>query len=1171
LINKLFVLYIFIFFAGSLTASRSYAQQSRQDSINQARQRILDSTRQARAQYLDSVRLVRQHVTDSIKVVRKRTSDSLAVIRKYRESRRYKDSIEKSRAEKIAAMQAIRKKRTDSAIAARKAVTDKLAAERKHKTDSVKIIQKRRSDSLTAVRKYKESRRYRDSVSIARHKKQERIKAGIKARSDSMATVRKVINDSIATSRKIKLDSIAVVRKKAQDSLKQKKTLKADTLAKKKEKKVQEQKIKQKQKEEKAQLAFEMKIKKKHEAWNNETMLKKRWSVPRKIVQNSFTRYNYYFNSERKMDEALDNMQRVRKDNYDSLLALFPFDPDRDSSVLSADMDSIIQKASLGIQIHDPRTKWGDDLYLLLGQAYYYKGDYKNAATAFRYVLSLRDKDKKPQKIKESKSSSSASKTPSIAEAERKSMLDFLKHRTVHNEAILWLARTYTESHQEGNAESVLDLLETDPNFPESMRGRLALEKAYIYLSQNDRKGASDQLAIVAKDNNLPDWVRMRAAYINGQLLSDMGNYTASAENFRQVVRMNPKIDMDFYARKNLAYSSMLAGGNQEDAVAMLKKVLTDGKYTSYYEQVYYVMGRLAANGGDNENAVYYLKKGLGSTKSTKRQKALSFATLGDVYYRTGNYFDAKIAYDSAAIFATAAPDDPEIKKAVRRSVSLGSLTGPALTIHDQDSLLALSAMTDKEQRNAARRYIRMLAQMKSDSAFLAQNAGINNALQNNTGQGGSNWYFSNASLMQQGYNEFKRKWGGRELADNWRRISAMGFKGASKSPNQNVATGDDDDEKKIEYDEQGLPTEESLLRFIPRDDEEKDVARKKIKRAYVDMAQAYLKELEDYTAAIRTLDTLDKRFPYHEYRAEDIYIRYLVALRQNDPAKAQQYSNELLQQYGNTRYADNVRPTEDGAGQVNTNVSASTYYEETYDLMMQRQYPTLLLHAREGMRRFPEPRYQLRFRIMEAAALAGTGDYNKADTLLTNFVTLYPSDSLRYWADALLNYVKKNKPVDTMKANVGAGTIVPPPPLPGAKDSLNFQQAKAEGAIPAGYIYTPQEEHYVVFAFPAIENRVLGVKTGIADLNSFRFASLNLNVTPLQLSQQQGIIVVKSFNNATQSKIYLNQLKNTSQIFREYKPSEFELFLISTSNYRKLVNDKNIAPYISFFKTNYK
>ena len=1219
-LNFRVVLFSIVICLFALSSSQPvFAQRLNTDSLNKARQHVLDSTREARQRVLDSTRtavkaridsakLARQHISDSLTKVREHRADSMAAIRKYRESRRFRDSVANVRQRRVDSIQSVRTKHFDSIKIARQRVTDSTIAARKAITDAVKARQKKRSDSMAAIRKYRESKRFQDSVAIARKVRLDSIQTVRKAFNDSAALARKVIADSLTAMRKAKMDSATAVRTKYMDSVKGVRTAKADSLAKAKErrKKVQEQRAKEK--EQKLQLAFELKLKKKREAWSNEKMLKKRWSLPRRALQNTFTHYNYYFNTDRKMDEALDNMQRARRENYDSTLGLFPYDPDRDSSLLSADMDSIIQKASVGIQIHDPRTKWGDDLYLLLGQAYYYKGDYENASTAFRYIVYLDEQNKKkkggssrPSKIPPRSATTKPGGPPSIAKADNNGALDFLKHQSVHNEALLWLARTYTEWHQEGNAESIIDLLETDPNLPQSLRGRLALEKAYVALSENDHKVATEQLAIVANDKTLPDWLRQRAAYLNGQLLQDRSDYAGAANSFDKVIDLHPKIDMDFYARKNKAYAMMMSGGDQEQAVSSLRSVLNDGKYAPYYEQVYYVMGKLAANTGKSEDALIYLRKGLDAPKATKKQKALSYAAMGDVYYNLREYVLSKNAYDSAVNLAGGSNDSALVVARIR-SGALGDITGPVRTIKTQDSLLALASLSNKEQLSAVRKYIRQLEDAKRDSAFRAENKGLAAAAEQEAtnmfpGSGGSytNWYFSNAALMQQGYNEFKRKWPGRPLVDNWRRSAALSMAGTnSNNPSNNDVVTDEEGE--AQFDENGLPTEESLLSFIPNDGERKDLALKRIRRGYVDLAAAYVKLLEDYPQAIGALDTLDKRFPAHEHKAESIYLRYLIALRQNRLSEAQLHATALQTRYGDTKWAKLVRPTEDGEGLPgsNTGVPVTTFYDDTYGMLLQRQYPEVLQRAKDGQRTYTDVRYQKKFRIIEAIASVGVNDFDRADTLVTDFINNNPTDSLRAWADAVLAYIKKNRPATPSAATnpppltkaPAAGSVPPTDAVaPTDMDALPVDPATAPGAVPAPnvtkvtppanppaeYMYKPQEEHYVLFTFKNMEQRAMGVKAAMTDFNTFKFGNLKLDSKTEIVSPDLGMVITRQFANAGQARIYLNSLRGTAQVFREYKNNEYELLMISANNYLKLVGDKKLDAYLSFYRKNYK
>ncbi|RYD55680.1 MAG: tetratricopeptide repeat protein [Sphingobacteriales bacterium] len=1140
----------------------------------------------ARQKAMEETRIARQRGLDSMKKIRQRRTDSLAAVKKYRESKKYKDSVTKSRTAKLDAVKAARTAQLDSVKAARKQVLDSTLASRKSVTDQIRAVQKRRTDSMATIRKYRESKRYQDSVVVVRKLKMDSVKAVRKVFSDSVTAARKKNNDSVAAVRKATLDSTIAVRKKSMDSLKAVRKVRTDSLAKVKEQRDKLKKIREKEKEEKMQLAFELKIKKKQEAWSNEKMLKKKWSLPRQAIQNTFTRYNYYFNADRKMDEALDNMQRIRKEDYDRQLALFPFDPDVDSTVLAPDMDSIIQKASVGIQIHDPRTKWGDDLYLLLGQAYYYKGDYNNASTTFRYIVSLRDKleKKKPNNTK----TKAGAKGASIAQAENNGFLDFLKHRTAHNEALLWLSRTYTEAHQEGNAESVIDLLEADANMPASLKGRLALEKAYMQLSLGNNKEAIPELDIVSKDKELPEWVRMRAAFLNGQLLQQAGDHQKAATSFEQVLALNPKIDMDFYARRNVAQSRMMSGGDQEEALASLKKVLNDGKYSPYYEQIYYMMGRLASNGNKHKEAIDYLQKSISTSKSTRRQKALSFAALGNVYYDMHQYLNAKSYYDSAASLASAAGGDSMFTAALRRSMVLGNVTGPLISIRNADSLLTLAAMNSRDQQNVVRRHIRRLEQIKSDSAFKAENAGVQNAQQqqgnsmpgNNTNTY-TNWYFSNPVLMQQGMNEFKRKWGSRSLTDNWRRSSASGgFVG-----NQGAAGSAGDDEEETGLDENGLPTEASLLAFIPNTAPKQEALRTRNMAAYMSMARAYVNDLQDLPQALVTLDTLEKRYPNHPDKAEAVYLRYQVALKQGLMEEAKKHTAKLLRDYPETKWAALVRPSEDGSGSVAvSSASMANFYDESYGLLMQRQYTDVLQRMQVAKKQYSDPTYKKRFQIMEAIALVGSGDYGKAEGLLGDFMSSHPSDSLRAWAEATLGYIKTHKPATPPPTPPAGSGFAPDTTSGGGKGAMRAAAESNSGvsapsapvtppapSVPDAFTYKPNEEHYVVFSFATMEQRAMGVKAAMNDFNTFKFTGQGLTSDLQMVNKSQGVIVTQKFKNVAQARLYMTSLRGTAQVFREYKTGEYNIFVISANNYVKMMHDRDIQPYMKFYNANYK
>lgn len=1099
-------------------------------------------------------------------------ADSLRAARAYMSTKHYKDSVAKARTNKTKELQKARQAKTDSIKQAREASTKVALDKRKVVTDSIKAKQKERTDKANAIKKYKASKRYTDSVTIVKRNRTDAIKKGIKKHSDSLAAIRKHTLDSSRAIRKHVTDSIKVARTKSLDSLKNIRKRRLDSLANAKKVKGKAVATKDKQADQKKKLAFELKMKQKHEAYTNQTMLKKKWTPFRSFTQNAFTHYNYYYNANRKMEEAKANMLRAGpKENYDSLIKIYPFDPDRDSMLLAGDMDSIIRKASVGIQIHDPRVKWGNDLYLLMGQAYYYKGNYNNAAATFKYIISVDEEAKKKEKgatqlVQEEKS-------------------NIFTHKSVHNDAILWLARTLVQAKQVENGQAVLSLLAGDAKLPEELVGEVAIGKAFAYYTDGNYSATSDQLSIAVEDPYLPDWLRMRAAFLNGQLQQNDGRYKEAALSFERSLDFFPKLEMDFFARKNIAYNTLLAGGDVEGGMKPLKSVLNDTKYASYHDQVYYVLGMLAAKAKKPDDAIKYLRLSAAVPKATKKQKSLSFVALGDVYYDQSRYSDAKMAYDSAAKYAGTSSKDATILAALQRSKGLSDISQPADIIHDQDSLLALAAMSKKEQQAVVREYLRELEKKLKDS--------IKNAAEGATAavpvvetsadpqDAAATWYFSSPTVMQQGANDFKRRWGNRPLKDDWRRAAAIGAAGSSSSAGgggASLAETETEDEEKPVDTKSGLPSEESLLAKIPDTKAKQEAAIRAIQRAYIALAKGYMKQLDDHVQATKTLDTLDKRFPDHNQKEEELYLRYQIAIRENKLDKAQAAATELLAKFPDSKYAASLRPKDSKAPVANGGVPVAKYYDETYALIEAHKYDEALAHVATAMKEYDDPVFRKRFQMAEAMTYAGMAEYDKADTLTSRFIAANPGDSLVMWASSVADYVRdirktgkpswyKEGPIvhDSAKAAAAIAAATPAKPA-----NLEPDEPPRPPDVPYQYHYNANEEHLAVIMFPGLDSRTLKLKKKLMAFDDSLKTPGAHTVLLDMYNRTTAAAVVSRFSNAATAKQYIDTLLADS-LLSDYLPAELKVYVITASNYRKMFYDKDLTDYKMFYETFYR
>src|SRR5258705_9139401 len=74
----------------------------------------------------------------------------------------------------------------------------------------------------------------------------------------------------------------------------------------------------------------------------------KKFTLPRRLVQNTITHYNYYFNANNKLNEVLERAKSSFADDYSQLLPFYNYtlEATQQDSVL---LDSITYKSSSGI------------------------------------------------------------------------------------------------------------------------------------------------------------------------------------------------------------------------------------------------------------------------------------------------------------------------------------------------------------------------------------------------------------------------------------------------------------------------------------------------------------------------------------------------------------------------------------------------------------------------------------------------------------------------------------------------------------------------------------------------------------------------------------------------------------------------------------------------------
>jgi hypothetical protein len=111
----------------------------------------------------------------------------------------------------------------------------------------------------------------------------------------------------------------------------------------------------------------------------------KKFTPPRRFIQNTITHYNFFFNANNKLNDVLERAKASFHDDYSLLLPFYNYSLDATARD-TVQLDSVTYKSSTAIAIHDLRNDWVDNMYLLWGAAYYLEKKFDSAYLMFQFI-----------------------------------------------------------------------------------------------------------------------------------------------------------------------------------------------------------------------------------------------------------------------------------------------------------------------------------------------------------------------------------------------------------------------------------------------------------------------------------------------------------------------------------------------------------------------------------------------------------------------------------------------------------------------------------------------------------------------------------------------------------------------------------------------------------------
>ena len=742
----------------------------------------------------------------------------------------------------------------------------------------------------------------------------------------------------------------------------------------------------------------------------------------RRFIQNTVTHYNYYFNANEKLNQVIARAKQQNKDDYTNLLPFYNYTLEA-TTAQKRELDSVIYKCTAGILIHDTRSDWVDNLYFLIGEAYYLRKEFDSAYITFQFVnfaFAPKEEDGYYKPIGSNANSDEGGNANIVSSVEKRNIIQrALSRPPSRNEALLWKIRTYLAKDQYAEATSLIEVLKHDPQFPPRLAPGLAEMQALAFYRQSIYDSAAfyleKALPRAADHEETARW-----EYLIAQLYEKINRSYEARTFYARTIRHTYDPVLEIYARLNAIRQNKEGGEDfiQQNINALVKMAHKD-RYESYRDIIYYTAAQMELERNNKPGAEAFLvlctRAGAGVIGS-QRNKA--FLQLANLSFEEKKYKAAKNYYDSLNT------NDPlislgDISWLPDRKAALATIVAQMQIVERQDSLQRIAALPPDQRDAYIKKLLKTLRKRQGLQDEGDSTSNRNGPLNNNapvpdlfsTGSGNANWYFNNASLKSKGYNDFKTKWGNRPNVDNWQLSSIV--KNQQTRPGEKNATGMAGLDAKAAAAAAPL-TFQSLKDNLPLTPEKMKKLNDSVENALHLLGKTYQEGISDYHSAITIDDSLLGKFPSTSFREETLLGLYYCYKKLGDIANADRILSLLKKDFPTSRatgLANNPDSTVQAEGSLK--VSATHQYEKIYNSFIEGRFQEALADKRIADSLYGDKYWTPQLLYIEAVYHIRQRDDQLAMATLTKIPMKYPKTPMAAKATALIDVLRRRREIE--------------------------------------------------------------------------------------------------------------------------------------------------------------
>jgi hypothetical protein len=749
----------------------------------------------------------------------------------------------------------------------------------------------------------------------------------------------------------------------------------------------------------------------------------KKFKKSRHFIQNTITHYNYYFNANEKVRQILERAKLQFREDYTRLLPFYNYTLEATSSQ-KKELDSVIYKCTMGILIHDTRNDWIDNLYLLIGETYYYKKFFDSAYITLQfinYAFAPREKDGYPIPIGSNYNHDEGGSANIVSTPEKPNVLQkVFSLPPSRNEALVWKIRNYIAGEHYTDAASLIQILTIDPQFPPRLGPSLQEVKALYFYKQQVYDSAAIYLekALPAAGNReeVARW-----EYLIAQLYEKLNRSYEAKTFYERVVAHTYNPILDIYARLNAIRQNKEGG---EDYIARniqaLVKMARKDRYEAYKDIIYYTAAQMELERHNRPGAVSFLRMCIKASAPNGTQRNKAFLQLGSLSFEDKNYRLAKSSYDSLNMISVAAEND--ISWLPDRKAALATIVGQLDVIARQDSLQRIAAMPAAQRDALLKKMAKALrkAQGLHDDNELdggssnsnTQNNQIPDLFSTGAAANANDWYFNNPNLRAKGYTDFRTRWGNRPNVDNWQVSSIMKNSLQAAAGTRNSADALTPDGLKgtapagIDY--------KSLLANLPLTPPKMKKSMDSIEKALFLLGKTYQEGIPDYLYAINTYDSLLTKFPETTLREQTYFSLYYCYKKLGDEANAARMLELMKQKFPNgASTAKIVNPDSAEAAGSRVKVNATHQYEKIYTDFIEGQFAEALAQKKIADSLYGDKYWTPQLLYIESVYFIRSRQDQQAKVILTNIINKYPKTPMAEKATTMLDVLSRRRQIE--------------------------------------------------------------------------------------------------------------------------------------------------------------